>query len=380
MDITASRSNGTLTLKLAGRLDMNTAPLLAAQLALDGVASLVLDLNDCPYISSGGLREILRAQKELAKTKGTMLVSNVSPEVFSILEVTGLARLISIRRKVRQISIEGLEFISAGVCGECYRLDPETIVKLYNEGIEADVAEREKAYAKAAFVLGIPTAISYDVVGSGNRTGVVYEMLDAQLFSAVIGNDLENIDQHARALAGVARTIHATTAEASVFPDIKQRFRGYLQEMDFFLSAAEIAFLQAKLESIPDAGTCVHFDIHTSNIMIKDGEPVIIDMGDFSTGSYLFDVGLMQTIYGYPEINLCQMVTKIPDEKGVELLDRFLHHYFADKPAAEYEFFLRNRDFLGSLRLIYTITFLPKMREQLAGVVKDLLLPRMLAA
>jgi uncharacterized protein (TIGR02172 family) len=151
-------------------------------------------------------------------------------------------------------------------------------------------AEREKEYAKAAFVLGIPTAISYDVVACGSQTGVVYEMLDAELFSVVIRADIDNIPTHGRMLAAVAKAIHEVEPAPGVFPDIKERFRGYIREMDFFLSADDIAFLLRKLEEIPDAGTCVHFDIHSSNIMIRDGEPVIIDMGDLSTGSFLFDI------------------------------------------------------------------------------------------
>jgi uncharacterized protein (TIGR02172 family) len=377
MHINAHRVNDTLTLELTGRLDTTTTPVLESELALDGVGHLVLDFGACHYISSVGLRELLRAQKRLTATGGTMLLINVTREVQDVLDMTGFSRLIPSRRKVREISIDGLEFVSAGVCGECYRLDRETIVKLYNEGVGANVAEKEKEFAKAAFVSGIPTAISYDVVACGSRTGVVYEMLDATLFSSVIRNDLPNIDDHARTLAQIARTVHVTQADPDVFPDIKENLANYIDQMDFFLSADEIAFLQRKLRSIPDADTLVHFDLHTSNIMIRAGEPVIIDMGDLSRGHYLFDVGLLCTIYGIPELDICEMATKIPNEAGVRLWDHFLKHYFADKPVGEYQFFQRNMHFLASLRLIYTITFLPSLRERLSRAVKEVLLPRM---
>jgi uncharacterized protein (TIGR02172 family) len=304
---------------------------------------------------------LLRARKRLAAAGGTMLLTNVTRDVQDILDLTGFSRLIPSQRKVRAISLEGLEFLSAGVCGECYRLDPETIVKLYNEGIGADIAEKEKEFAKAAFVLGIPTAISYDVVVCGNRTGVVYEMLDVTLFSSIIRNDLENIDRHAGVLAQVARIVHETRAPPEVFPDIKKNFRHYIDQMDFVLSAGEIALLHRLLETIPDADTCVHFDLHTSNIMIRVGEPVIIDMGDLSRGHYLFDIGLLCTIYGFPETGICEMATKIPAAGGLRLLERFLAHYFADKPEDEYRFFQRNKYFLAALRLIYSCTFLPKL-------------------
>ncbi|MGE0226216.1 MAG: anti-sigma factor antagonist [Acetobacteraceae bacterium] len=379
MKINVQRTNDTLTLQLSGRLDATSAPLLGQVLECDGVRHLVLDLGACPYVSSGGLREFLRAQKRMAGAGGTMLLTNVSNEVQDVLDMTGFSKIIPTRRKVREISIDGLEFLSAGVCGECYRLDRETIVKLYNEGIGAAIAEKEKEFAKAAFVAGIPTAISYDVVACGTRTGVVYEMLDATLFSTIIRNDLDNIDAHARTLARVNQAVHATRADPGVFPDIKQSFRGYIDQMDFFLSDGEIALLHRLLESIPDADTCVHFDLHTSNIMIRDGEPVIIDMGDMSRGHYLFDVGLLATIYGLPELGISEMATKIPNEDGFRLWEHFLQHYFADKPAAEYRFFQQNLHFLASLRLIYAVTFLPALRDRFAGTIKDVLLPKMAA-
>ena len=377
MHINAKRNGDQLTLELVGRLDVTTASGLAPALLLEGVRQLVLDLAQCTYISSAGLREFLLAHKRMVALGGSMQMTNVSRSIQEVLDLTGLSRVVLCKPKVRQISIEGLEFLSAGVCGECFRLDDDTIVKLYREGIAPEIAEKEKEFARAAFVSGIPTAISYDVVACGNRTGVVYEMLDAQLFSVVIKNDLEHIDRHARTLAQIARNFHATPADPHVFPDIKDSFRAHIGQMDFFLSAEEIAFLQRQLQSLPDADTCIHCDLHTSNIMIRGDEPVVIDMGDVSRGHYLFDIGLMATIYGVPELGICEMATKLPRDEGVRLYEHFLTHYFADKTAEEYDFFQRNLYFLASLRLIYAITFAPNLKAQMAALIKDVLLPRM---
>lgn len=377
MHITANRVGDTLTLGLDGRLDIATAPLLEQQTDQPGIRSLIIDLGACAYVSSAGLRELLRAQKRLTAAGGSVQLVNVTRAVQDVLDMTGLARLLPSRRQLREISIDGLEFLSAGVCGECYRLDRETIVKIYNEGIGADVAEKEKTFAQAAFLAGIPTAISYDVVACGTRTGVVYEMLDATLFSTVIRNDLSNIDRHARTLADITRTVHATKADPAVFPDIKDNLRGYIDQMDFFLTPDEIALLHRKLAGIPDADTFVHFDLHTSNIMIRDGEPVIIDMGDLSRGHYLFDIGLLGTIYGVPELEISEMATKIPDADGVRLFEAFLNEYFAGRPETERRLFEANRYFLSSLRIIYTITFLPALRDRFVRAMKEILLPRM---
>ena len=378
MDITSTRTEQRLTLALCGRLDATSAPTLEAALQLEGIRELVMDLQACDFISSAGLRGILRALKDTAKVNASLMLVGAQPNVMSVLEVTGLTRLVTVKPKAREISIEGLEFISAGMCGQCFRMDSETIVKLYNEGVEPRIAEQEKEFAKAAFVMGIPTAISYDVVSCGNRTGVVYEMLDAQLFSQLIRDDPQAVDAHAKTLADVARMIHSTPGDPALFPDIKHRLRGAIRQMDF-LSAPQIDILLGKLESIPDADTCVHFDLHTSNIMMREGEPVLIDMGDMSIGSYLFDVGLLCCIYGLPELGSSEVVTKVPNDTGAKLWQGFIKYYFADKPPEEFEFFERHKHFLASLRLIYTITAVPPSKDLLVSLIKGKLLAKMLA-
>ena len=379
MDITSKRTEQRLTLALCGRLDATSAPALEAALQLEGVRELVMDLQACDFISSAGLRGILKAIKETARINASLVLVGAQPNVMSVLEVTGLTRLVTVKPKAREISIEGLEFISAGMCGQCFRIDRETIVKLYNEGVEPRIAEQEKEFAKAAFVMGIPTAISYDVVSCGNRTGVVYEMLDAQLFSQLIRDDPQAVDAHAKTLADVARMIHTTPGDPALFPDIKHNLRGAIRQMDFFLSAQQIDILLGKLESIPDADTCVHFDLHTSNIMMREGEPVLIDMGDMSIGHYLFDVGLLCCIYGLPELGSSEVVTKIPNDTGAKLWQGFIKYYFADKPPEEFEFFERHKHFLASLRLIYTITAVPPSKDLLVSLIKGKLLAKMLA-
>ena len=378
MQITSQKNGKALVLTLSGALDITTADTLEQALNLEAIEHLTLDLDACHYISSVGLRVLMRAQKQMAAGKHFMVLTNVSKEVCNIFDLTGLAKIIPIKQKIREIPLEGLPLISAGVCGECYRLDRERIIKLYNEGAGPEVAEREKAYSKAVFGMGIPSAIFYDLVACGSRTGIVYEMLEAELFSAVIRSDLDNMEQHGQTLAKIAKSIHATPGDPDVFPNMKERFREYIPQMDFFLSADEISFLLRKLDSIPEADTCVHFDIHSSNIMIRNGEALVIDMGDLSLGSYLFDIALLFTIYGVPELGISMLATKIPNDRGVQLWDCFVKHYFADLPPEAYEAFHRDRYFYASLRLIYTITFLPKLREECARWVKEILLPKML--
>jgi len=376
--MTIERSGDKLTVTLTDRLDAATAPSFDASLTLEGVRELVLDCGGCSFISSAGIRSILKAKQALAKDQGKLVVTNVLPAVREVFDMTGLSDIIAIQKKIREISLEGRELLSAGVCGECYRIDDETVVKLYNEGVEPHIAEQEKQFAKAAFVMGIPTAISYDVVSCGTRTGIIFEFLNAELFSSVIREDLGNSERYAKMLSDTAKTLHAAQGDRTILPDLKERMRGYIRDIGYLLTQEQSDFLNEKLESLPDDDHCVHFDLHSSNIMVQDGELIIIDMGDLSTGTYLFDIGLIYLIYGIPELENSMLATKIPVEQGLEFWEHFQKHYFADRPAEEKQFFEENRYFLASMRTIHVITYLTHMRPKFERQLTEILLPRIM--
>ena len=85
-----------LTVAIEGRLDTTTAPQLEAELAsLADVKTLIIDMEKLVYISSAGLRVLLKAQKIMNK-QGSMTVKNVSSEIKDIFEVTGFDELLNI--------------------------------------------------------------------------------------------------------------------------------------------------------------------------------------------------------------------------------------------------------------------------------------------
>ena len=96
MQITKTTNGDELTIALDGRLDTTTAPDLEAELGgLGGVKALVMDMTKLVYISSAGLRVLLKAQKLMNK-QGSMTVKNISQEIREIFEVTGFDELLNI--------------------------------------------------------------------------------------------------------------------------------------------------------------------------------------------------------------------------------------------------------------------------------------------
>lgn len=98
MEIIKKQNENELTLKIIGRLDTNAAPKLIAEidsLLVEGIDKFVLDMKDCDYVASSGLRAILGAQKKMNTLHGTMIVKNVAGNVMEVFEMTGFADILT---------------------------------------------------------------------------------------------------------------------------------------------------------------------------------------------------------------------------------------------------------------------------------------------
>ena len=97
MNISKNQNGSNLEISLEGRLDTITAPVLEEELkgSLDDVNELVLDFEKLEYISSSGLRSLLKVQKQMSST-GSMKVLHVGELVREVLELTGFDNILTI--------------------------------------------------------------------------------------------------------------------------------------------------------------------------------------------------------------------------------------------------------------------------------------------
>ena len=85
------------TIALIGRLDTVTAPELEAELSgiLQTADTIKIDMEKLEYISSAGLRVILKTQKALEK-KGGLKLTNVPESVKEVFDITGFSDFLTI--------------------------------------------------------------------------------------------------------------------------------------------------------------------------------------------------------------------------------------------------------------------------------------------
>ncbi|MBQ7679487.1 MAG: phosphotransferase [Butyrivibrio sp.] len=294
----ANDSQEYIRIPLKGRIDSNNAHEIrqqveAALAEADGKPPL-FDASELISISSAGLRVLNIIRKQYTEP---LIVDEVSRDVYDIFEITGFTNLFDVRRRMREISVDGCAVLGKGYFGTVYRLDADTVVKVYHTPDAVALINNEQKLSKAAFLKGIPTAICYDIVRVGNDYGSVFELLDAATYFEQIRRTPEDRQAIVASYARLLKQIHETEMDADTLPSAKERFSGYLDTAQTVLPQEACARFRSLLNAVPDSNHALHGDCHMNNVMLVNGEPMLIDMDTLAVGNAIFDLGALFFCY-----------------------------------------------------------------------------------
>lgn len=298
-----NKNNGVaVTIQLCGRIDSTNAAAveqtIAAQLPAAGTGKVVLDMQNLSYVSSAGLRVILRVKKSFPDLK----IVNVATEIYDILEMTGFTEMMTVEKAYRVVSVEGCEVIGEGANGKVYRIDGDNVVKTYKNADALAEIQHEREVARLALILGVPTAISYDIVRVGDSYGSVFELLNAKSFSKILANESDRFDWCVTEYVGMLKKIHAIEVPDGKLPQIKRKYLAAVGRMKDCLPDGLGEKLFEMTEEIPESDHMIHGDYHTKNIVLAGDEVLVIDMDTLSVGYPIFDFASMYNAYvGYSE-------------------------------------------------------------------------------
>ena len=291
-----------MTIELKGRIDSNNASQVEKSILdrLDGKRGepVVLDASALEYISSAGLRVILRIKKICPDLR----IVNVNSEVYEILDMTGFTEMMTVEKAYRVVSLDGCEEIGRGANGSIYRIDQDNVIKVYNNADALDDIRHEREVAKLALILGIPTAISYDVVRVGDSYGSVFELLNASSFSKIIAQEPEKLDFCVQEYVKMLKKIHGTVVPKGKLPDMKETALNWARFMQDHLPEEAGRKLLAMVEAVPHDDHMIHGDYHTKNLMLQNDEVLLIDMDTLAVGNPIFELASMfNSFVGYSE-------------------------------------------------------------------------------
>ena len=304
MDVTYRIDKDILYIAVEGRVDASNAA--DAEKKIFEIKNtnpdkhVVLDADKLEYVSSAGLRVILKLRKEEPK----LAIINVIPEVYEVFDMTGFTDMVTVEKAYKRMSVEGCEFIAKGANGAVYRYDNETILKTYFAKDALPEIKQERENARRAFVLGINTAIPYGIVRVGDSYGTVTELLNAENVTQLIRKNPENLEQPVKYYIDMLKNIHATEVEPGQVPDMKQTALAWADFVSEHIPEEQGKKLRALVEAVPQRNTLLHGDYHTNNIMVQNGEPLLIDMDTLCMGHPVFELGSMFNAFiGYSELD-----------------------------------------------------------------------------
>lgn len=222
--MTMIEKDGKIIISLEGRIDSNNAAQTEKEifdvLGTNGNKEIIFEAGKLSYISSAGLRVLLKVQKSKGRP---ITISNVSRDIYEIFETTGFVNLLDVKKAFRKISLADCEKIGRGGHGNVYRLDEETIVKIYHDHSTLEMIEKERMYAKNAFVNGVPSAIAYDIVETEDGYGLVFEMAGATTVSKYIMEHPDKLQEYSIKLGVLLKTLNNTEADPGIVTLLRQK-------------------------------------------------------------------------------------------------------------------------------------------------------------
>ena len=344
-------NDNTLTLFLEGELNSynaeNVEKEIESVLAGKKFDKLNLDFANLRYISSAGLRIILKLKQQY----NDVSVIETSLEVYDIFSMTGFTNIMTVKKALRRVYISGAQIVGEGYYSTVYRINKDTIIKVFNRVNDPDQIERELKLAKQAFMLGIPTAISFDIVKVDDKLGVCFEMLDCKSLKEMVIDNKDRIPEFLDKYAALLKQMNTTECFDPNIPNKKAEYLKKVEKIKQFLP--EKSYLKAKklIESVPERRTLIHGDCHFKNIMVQKDELLLIDMDTLSVGYPIFELGALYFAYrGFNEDEPDNSIKffGIPEKEATALYEALILRYFGkDDPAIK-----------GKIRLVAHIQML----------------------
>lgn len=301
--ITIENLDGIYSVYLSGAVDSVDAPDIEKEIdrkVPDG-SSVVVDCEKLERISSAGLRVFLRLKKRTDPFK----IINTSVDVYDILQMTGFTDIMDISRAYRTISIDNCPVIGSGAIGIVYRIAPDTIVKIHKRPDSLSEIHRERELSRTAFVLGIPTAIPYDVVRTKDGLyGSVFELLDAKSYAQTLIDHEKTVDEIAEMSVSLLKQLHTTAVPEGKLPHRRDIVLRILDKVGGLLEEDVRLKFRRLLEKMPENRHLLHGDFQIKNVMIQNGESLLIDMDTLCTGDPVFELAAIFNCYcGYSELD-----------------------------------------------------------------------------
>jgi len=236
--------------------------------------------------------------------------------------------------------VKTAKIIDSSPEGALYEIDDETVVQVYDYQATIQEIEQEKANAKNAVRIGIPTLFSFDVVKIGDNYGIIYENVQSKPLGELIMAHPENFDKYVTDFSDLCHSIHRIHVGYDAFRPAKGVYSGFGQQMvakGIFTQEENNSVLRM-LDAIPEQDTFILSALRTSSVRYFDDELTIYGLRSACYGHPIYDLGGTSLGIWTPGIlgddDGCKWSNGMDCATSLRFWDAFIVKYF-DCPSEE---------------------------------------------
>lgn len=178
------------------------------------------------------------------------------------------------------------KIIGIGNTATVYEWEKGKVLKLFYEGYPKDAVEREFHNAKAIRNMHFSKPKVYEIISLEHRMGIIYDRVDGEsLLNWVMRTgDLQKC-------AVYMAKLHKAILQNSIgdVPNYKEFLKCNILNAPTDNSKKREESLQ-RLDKLMDGNTLCHGDFHPGNILVSDGNVIVIDFMNVCHGDFLYDV------------------------------------------------------------------------------------------
>jgi uncharacterized protein (TIGR02172 family) len=243
---------------------------------------------------------------------------------------------------LKSIDINSWTQVGEGGIGKTYVHpdNPDILLKVNRSSMSDErTVKREVETSQHVFGLGLSTPRMFDIVRVGDAYGYTFEHIKGKKsLSRICADDPSRISEIAALLASEGRKLHATTCDTAFFPSHKEGALKAIGAADF-ADEADKQKLLAFVEGLDDAPTCLHGDYQTGNLIVSgEGKPYWIDLGWFSHGLPMFDIGHLFLITQiYSQFQRMRDIIHMSREQLLAFWDAFAAAYSGNADHAAFD-------------------------------------------
>lgn len=178
--------------------------------------------------------------------------------------------------------------LARGRTADIYAWQDGNILKLFHDWFELDSIEFEAGIARVVQASGLPVPRVGDILRVNGHNALIYERIHGRSMLVALFNKPWMFINYARRQAALHAQMHTQTIDIRL-PSQQKRLENKIRQAHALPVPLQTTLL-SKLESLPQGDRLCHGDFHPGNILLNEGQAVVIDWIDSTLGNPLADV------------------------------------------------------------------------------------------